>query len=483
MTFLKNLVYSLFKMALFNREETRKRHKSHKETFEKRKVKSVIPNNLPAVNDSLFHPFQTSEEYKSLTPSQKKAIDLFLKGENLFITGEAGTGKSHVTKVIFDLCQFYKVAAAKTSSTGVSAFNIGGQTLHSWAGLGLADEPLNNLISKLRKNKKAIDRIVKTKVLFIDEISMVKADLLEKFDGVMRYYRGSAAPFGGVQLVMVGDMLQLSPVWRGSERKDWCFKSLSWEGAEIKTVILREKMRQNAETPFAKLLSNLRVGKMDGIEILEDRIDAKFPDDGIMPVRVLCKNVDVDQFNFSKLNAIKNPSRKFYSHDNGSPHHIEQFNKNCPAAAVIELKVGAQVILLANLDVKQGFVNGSVGIVEGFTSAGIEVRFKTGVCLVPEFKWEIKEQSVGFDGKTIFKSVASREQFPLKLAYALTVHRVQGLTLDRAYVDVGEAFAEGMLYVALSRVRDIESLSIAPFPKSALRVSRECLEFYKKLEE
>jgi len=474
-------------MALFTREQNTLRNKKPREEqigeFSKRKKKGVIPNNLPAVSGELFHPFQTSSEYKELTKSQKEAVNLFLRGENLFITGEAGTGKSHVTKVIFDLCQMYKVAAAKTSSTGVSAFNIGGQTIHSWAGLGLADEPLSNLIYKLRKNKKAIDRIVKSKVLFVDEVSMVKADLLEKLDGVLRFYRGSAAPFGGIQLVMVGDMLQLSPVWRGNERKDWCFKSLSWEGADIRTVILREKMRQSAETPFAKLLSNLRVGKMDGIEILEDRIDVKFPDDGIMPVRVLCKNVDVDQFNFSKLNAIKSPSRKFYSRDNGQKHHIEQFNKNCPAAAVLELKVGAQVILLANLDVKQGFVNGSVGVVEAFTSEGIEVRFKTGVCLVTEFTWEIKEQSVSFDGKTIFKSVASREQFPLKLAYALTVHRVQGLTLDRAYVDVGEAFAEGMLYVALSRVRDIESLSIAPFPKSALRVSRECLEFYKNLEK
>lgn len=420
---------------------------------------------------------------RKLTECQTQFGRRFFHGANLFLTGAAGTGKSYLTKSLFQFLVDHKVSVGVTATTGIAAFNIGGQTIHSFAGLGLADEPVENLIAKANKNGRVKARIRAAEVLFLDEVSMAKGDLLDKVDGVFRAIRRSSSPFGEVQLVAIGDCLQLPPVFRGTEKHNFFFESAAWRDAQVESVVLRQQMRQKADSRFLEILNEIRIGETRNLDVLNSRVDAGFPNDEIDAVRIFCKNIDVDNYNADRLNAINAPSKVFHAKDNGDDRHTESFNKNCPAPEELLLKIGAQVVLLANLDVEEGFVNGAVGVVKGFTPDGVRVKFKTGTTVVGVNEWSIKEQDVGIgDGKIRFKTVATRKQIPLKVCFALTTHRVQGMTLDRAVIDMSGAFGDSMVYVALSRVRDLESLSLAaPIDDSAVKANRKCVEFYRSI--
>lgn len=420
----------------------------------------------------------------NLTTSQARFARRFFMGANLCLTGEAGTGKSYLTKAISSFLIKRSVSVGMTGTTGVAAFNIGGQTIHSFAGLGLADEPAINLIAKVYKNRKAKERICGIDVLFIDEASMAKGDLLNKVNEVFKAIRRSVAPFGGVQVVFIADFLQLPPIFKADETQELAFQCAAWREAQVETVVLVEQMRQKTDQTLLKVLNNIRVGETSSLHLLESRVGAAFPNDGIEPVRIFCRNVDVDRYNAEKLALLTTPAKTYKARDNGQPYHTDAFNKNCPAPETLELKIGAQVMLTANLDVEdRGLVNGAIGVVEAFGPDGVTVRFVGGTEIVPRKQWDIKEQEIGSDGKLHFRVVATRQQMPLRLAWACTVHRVQGQTLDRVIIDVSDAFADHMIYVALSRVRDISSLSIdSPIPHHAVRVNPECIAFYRAVD-
>lgn len=439
---------------------------------------AYIPN--PGLS-RLWPTFQSSPVFQSLTASQRRFAQLFFEGRNLGLSGSAGVGKSYLINVLFTFLQEQKVSAARVALTGVAAFNVGGQTLHSWLGVGLAEEDIAHLISRVRKNRKVVERIKAAQILFIDELSMCKAELLDKANLVMQAIRYSLAPFGGAMVCASFDALQLPPVWKGDEVKAFFFNARSWKEASIQTIVLKEVVRQT-DAAFVKLLNAIRVGDTSDLSLLESRIDATFPDDGIEAVRIYCRNVDVNRVNDERLALIASPIKTYHSIDSGQPHHIDSFNKNCPAAAKVELKVGAQVRLLVNASVEDGYVNGSVGVITAFGPPGVTVKFKQGSLVVPNNTWEMKEQEAGIDGKLRYKVVATRTQIPLKCCWAVTVHSIQGCTLDRAIVDMTGAFADGMTYTALTRTRDLESLSITDFPRSAIRVNQECLAFYKSLD-
>lgn len=431
----------------------------------------------------LLDTFKTLPEWKTLTKGQQRFAELFFTGANIALLGSAGTGKSYVIKVLHDFLSRQGKPFAKTATTGIAAFNIGGQTIHSWAGLGLADEDVKFIIEKVKKNSKAQARIRGVKTLLIDEVSMAKGDLLNKIDMVFKYFRHSSLPFGGAQIVMTGDWLQLSPIFKGDDKKEYAFQCRAWKEAKIKAINLTEIMRQSGDSVFADLLNRIRTGNTSDMAALDECIDRRFPADGIEAVRIFCKNVDVDSYNAARIDALTTPPKTFYAKDSGLPHHTEYFNKNCPAPAKLTLKIGAQVMILSNLDVLNGVVNGSVGIVNAFLTTGVEVKLTNGSKVVVENdSWEIKEQEVGVAGTIRYKVVATRTQLPLKVCYSVTCHKVQGMTLDRAIIDMNEAFDSGMVYVALSRVRNLKSLSIVDFPLSKIRVSKECLAFYENLE-
>ncbi len=421
-----------------------------------------------------------------MTEDQKAFFEKFFSGSNICITGSAGTGKSFCIKSLFNFLQKEaKVSVGKTATTGVAAFNIEGSTIHSWAGIGLGDEDALSLIKFVGRNKKAKERITGCSVLILDEVSMMSASLLNKLDIVFKYYRYNNEPFGGLQIIFSGDFLQLPPVFKSAEdNMGFAFDSRAWKEANISVVNLKQIMRQAGDTSFTNLLNEIRVGNTDSLPLLKSRIDAKFPNDEIKPVKIFCKNIDVNEFNKKKLNEINKPVRIFTALDSGDERFIKHFDKNCPAPKELFLKEGAQVMLLKNIDTENGLVNGSVGVIESFSTSGVVVKFCSGkIGIIDLDEWHIKEQTIGFDKKITYRVVATRKQVPLKLAYSVTVHRSQGLTLDRAELDLNEAFACGQSYVALSRVRNLESLSVKEFAPQRVMVNKQCLDFYKDIDK
>jgi ATP-dependent exoDNAse (exonuclease V) alpha subunit len=432
-------------------------------------------------NQKLKELFKHSDLIKLSTECQRKFYDAYFEDRHVFVTGPAGVGKSFALRGFCDFLSANGINVAITATTGIAAYNIGGQTLHSWAGIGLGDVDVAHLIEKVKKNKLAMNRIMETEVLVIDEVSMLKPDLLSKLEQVFQVIRFSRESFGGIQMIFSGDVLQLPPVWKYGEEKEFFFDSDVWKNANPKVIYLKQIMRQINQPEFIDMLNNIRVGKLDKLDILKSRVDFEFPEDGIDPVFIYCKNEDVDFINEAALSEIEGESKKYHAKDTGNPFHIEFFNKHTPIPATLEVKVGAQVVLLKNIDVPNGLVNGSVGKVTGFAPDGIKVLFRGGEYTITEFTHELKEQR-GVKGKLEMVVVASRTQIPLKLAFALTVHKCQGMTLDKAVIDVSSAFAEGMVYVALSRVRDLDSMSLTGFSSERIRANNKCMEFYKQYE-
>jgi ATP-dependent DNA helicase PIF1 len=436
---------------------------------------------MATVHKSLFPLFKQRPEWKELTKLQKEFFYQFFTRRNIFLTGAAGVGKSFCISLLTDFLQEQDIFFGVTATTGVAALNVGGSTIHSWSGMGLADEEGMRLLDKVSENRKAFNRIKQSKVLIIDEISMAKADLIEKLDIVCQFIRNSERPFGGIQVIFVGDFLQLPPVFNKFERESFAFEAPAWKAAKVYTLHLSEIVRQHDEPAFAEFLNEVRVGTRKDFDILNECINREFPEDGIVPVKLFCKNIDVDRFNQQELEKIKTPSKRYYSVDEGGEQWKQFFDKNCRAPSVLELKVGAQVMLLKNMDVAAGLVNGSVGVVEKMHSDSVEVKFTTGETHVVEaHKWELKQIEDDGLGNMLPKLIAARKQIPLKLAWALTTHKAQGATLDRAELSINDAFADGQVYVALSRVRNLRSLRLNTFHPSKISVNQKCLNFYNE---
>lgn len=428
--------------------------------------------------------FEKSSDYAQLNEGQKRFFKEFFSGKNVFLTGPAGTGKSYCLEALFRYLVAKGIFVGKSALTGVAALNIGGVTLHSWAGLGIADEDTDSIVKKALSNKRARERVQNTPILFVDEVSMASADLLNKLDAVLRNIRCSMEPFGGIQMVFSGDFLQLPPVFRGvGEQLEFGFASKAWKEAKVRTVHLTKLVRQDENTPFAQMLQDMRFGDVTNLPLIESRVNAQL-NLPIEPIRVLCRNLDIDAYNAAKYGAIQSQEHVYVCKDQGHQNYAKFFDKNCPAPPILRLKVGTQVMLLVNVDVKAGLVNGSMGVVDGFSPLGPIVKFTNGVrSIIDPNKWEAKEQELDVTGKMRYKVAATRQQVPLKLAWAASVHRVQGKTLDHAIVDLSNAFEYGMCYVALSRVKTLEGLSVVGFNPRKVKAHPDCVAFYEALEK
>ena len=424
--------------------------------------------------------------WETLNKKQKDFCLSVLNNENILITGSAGTGKSFVLSFLFNFLHENNVVMGKTSTTGAAALNIGGSTIHSFSGIGLGDMDVANTMKQVYRNKKAYTRIQGTKILFLDEVSMCSGRLLNLVDEVFKKVRRCSLPFGGIQMVFSGDMLQLCPVDKNllDNTPDFCFKTDSWKLANIKIIHLTEIIRQKDDKEFAKILEQVRFGKTDSLDLLRSRVGAKLNSTGkIQPIRILGYNKAVDYYNQKVLDSIGGKVWSFYSKDNGEDRHIDFFNKNCSAAQKIDLKIGCQVMLLYNVDTENGFVNGSIGKVISIESNCPVVEFSNGKTLVVEpQKWETKEQIYNEETNEMeYKVIASRTQTPLRVAYAISYHKSQGSTLDFAVVDSRQAFTDGMLYVAISRVKTLSGLSFyGDFDASKIKANQECVDFYLK---
>lgn len=426
-----------------------------------------------------------------LTDEQQRAYTLVEQGRSIFITGPGGTGKSFLLKT---MAEFIPDRTGKqmavTAMTGCAALLIGrfAKTLHAWAGIGLGRDSAPALAAAIRRSRKTYLRWMGTEILIIDEVSMMTPELLEKLSDVAKLIRRNQAPFGGLQVVFVGDFYQLPPVTKEAEIP-FLFESPLWKELVAETVVL-SKIQRQSDPVFHKILDEARRGCLseESLQVLKGRSKVSWQELRIKPTLLFTRRYDVDLVNERNLSALKGAKNLFKAETVFTPVEttaglttnspevkrlIEKMDRDSPYMPELLLAVGAQVMLLVNLDFDQGLVNGSRGIVVGFDPSGAPlVEFKNGRCLpVPISSWECPE----LEGLL-------RKQIPLKLAYAITIHKAQGATLDCALIDIGTStFEFGQAYVALSRVKDLNSLYVWDVEPTAFKAHPKVVSFYDSL--
>ena len=398
---------------------------------------------------------------------QDLALKIMLEGKSVLLTGAAGAGKTYVLQKFIKQARAQGKSVAVTATTGLAATHLNGNTIHSWSGIGIHHILPPKFSETLAKSRREI--IQKTDVLIIDEISMLHDYRLDLVDDVCRSVRESAEPFGGLQVVLCGDFFQLPPINRPNEREGgFVVNSFVWDELDPTVCYLDEQHRQDSGE-FLEILNAMRAGdvRRSHAETLMERQYAELGY-GTDVTELHTVNVDVDRLNTAKLAELESESRVFTAVTTGSAQYLETLRRSCLAQEELELKVGALVMCIRNSQDKK-YVNGSLGTVVGFDegSKWPEVRLHSGKTVVvgPD-TWELR------DGSTLRASLA---QIPLRLAWAITVHKSQGMTLDAARIDLRRAFVEGMGYVALSRVRSLDALSLTGINQMALKVSPEAL--------
>ncbi len=422
---------------------------------------------------------------QQLSTEQQAVIKSLEDGKNILVTGGAGTGKSFILNFIKK--KYSGIGLEVTASTGIASVNIGGSTIYSWAGIGLGNLPAQQIIENLfsARGSKARYRIKKTKILAIDEISMISANLLELLDVVFKAVRSSNLPMGGMQVLFFGDFLQLPPVNKGGEEVSFCFTSPVWKELNLSNIILKQIFRQQ-DMKFIKILNNLRVGKIDDEdkEVLKSRIkgDEK-NNDAIKPTILTTHNHKAESINNEEMGKIKLPKQLYQAIYEGVVDKIEHLKKNCLAQDNLLLKINAQVMMIKNTYQKDGIINGSLGVVRDFSVKKNYpiVEFVNGSLLTisPE-EWLIER----FDElKQEMIIEAKMMQIPLVASWAITIHKSQGLTLDKIYCDLSDIFTAGQAYVALSRARNIENVFIKGINFNKIYANKNVIDFYRNIDE
>lgn len=416
-------------------------------------------------------------------PEEKKiALEAIRRGDNVFITGAAGTGKSYMLKCIKE--HFIGKELHVTASTGIAAVQISGVTLHSWAGLGVGTAPVSEIVKFIASGRGSLLRrkLKKARILAIDEISMISAGLLDMLDEVLKSVRGNSRPFGGIQLILLGDFLQLPPVTReeATERL-FCFESRAWKEAGIKVCMLQQIFRQE-EADFTTLLQEMRHGVLseENVALLKSRI-RPVPQEELRPTILTTHNHKAEYINRLELDKLSGSTHVFTMRGEGNETKLSFLKKNCLSPEQLLLKIGAQVMMLKNTLQKEGIINGSLGIVKEITTSGFPiVKFANGkVRMIEPEEWLVEEYDAELQAMV---KKARIIQIPLMLAWAVTVHKAQGMTLDQVECDLGKAFEEGQVYVALSRVKNIEGLYLRSFNPALIKVNSKVIEFYRQVE-
>jgi len=430
----------------------------------------------------------------TLNPEQQRTLQLSLTGRNMFLTGAAGVGKSfllrHMVSILQSRCANGGDSVAVTASTGIAASHIAGVTLHSWAGIGIASgkDPAK-LIQKVRNNRGASHRWRTTKTLVIDEISMIDGVLFEALDAIGKAVRGnSRQPFGGLQLILSGDFYQLPPV--SLRYAGFVFSSNAWKNGNIIVAELTTVVRQEGDLKFVRILRELREGKcsseVENILATCHVSRKKRSTDGIVPTKLYCTNKTVDSENNARLEGLPGMGQSFEAKDRFKGNYTRRVQTSLrqatdrKAPSVIRLKTGAQVMLLKNSP-GWNLVNGSRGVVIGFDSNDERgkntsypiVRFTGGAI-------HTIEPFVVFQATT--GGAMTREQLPIKLAWCLTVHKSQGMTLDRLELQLDDAFDYGQAYVALSRVQSLAGLWIKgkSVTQQMVKAHPDVIEFHRR---
>lgn len=421
--------------------------------------------------------------------TQDNALEVLKSGRNVFLTGEPGSGKSFTINLFTAwLWKEKHIRADVTASTGIASTHINGTTVHSWSGIGIKDIITDRDIDQIMTKGYVARRVLDASVLIIDEISMLNAQTLDNVDKVCREVRGldtlgaREKPFGGLQVIFVGDFFQLPPVTKKGTTK-FAFESQAWLNAEPVVCYLTEQHRQE-DAEFLEILTALRNGKITKEHIARLKKSVrKAPKD---TTHLFTHNADVDIMNTLELKKLPGQAKTFYMSESGIPFMVEVLKKNCMSPEVLELKVGATVMFTQNdrfdpdrddaHSWRPRWVNGTVGIVTDLED--LTVKTKDGKELQPgRATWKIEEKG---------QQKASISQIPLRLAWAITVHKCQGMSLDAATMDLNKAFEYGQGYVALSRVRSLSGLYLEGFNAMALKMHPTVVKMdgsFRKLSE
>jgi hypothetical protein len=401
--------------------------------------------------------------------TQDQAFDILTTGANVFLTGEPGSGKTHTINRYVAYLRDHGIEPALVASTGIAATHIGGMTVHSWAGIGIAEMLTSWDLDRISSTERVVKRIAKAKVLIVDEVSMLGANVLGMLDAVCKAVRRNEAPFGGLQTVLVGDFFQLPPVTKNGGTTYYAFRSAAWMKLDPTVCYLDEQHRQD-DPAFLALLSAVRADAVDEDHYgtLMSRL-SKHADAPSGAVKLFSHNVDVDRINSAELAKLPGKQKDYAMTTHGPEHMVASLVRSCLSPEKLSLKPGAAVMFTRNSPLGR-FANGTTGTVVGFDSgAGLPiVETRGGAMITAEpMAWVIEDQG---------KPLASLSQVPLRLAWAMTIHKSQGMSLDCALMDLGATFEYGQGYVALSRVRRLSGLYLLGCNQKALQVHPEILE-------
>lgn len=415
---------------------------------------------------------------KSLNSEQLKCINVAKSGKNLMVTGLPGSGKSFTLKRI--IAALPSLTTFVTSTTGITAVEIGGVTLHSFMGCGLATGPVENII-KNGISPRGYTNIKNAKTLIIEEVSMLSGELFDKFDAIARHVRRCEKPWGGIQIILCGDMYQLESPEQDSTL---IFNSECFPKCDFEIIVLDEIYRQR-EPRLTTLVRELAVNNLsdDSLKLIKElqvplHKRPGYQNNDIKPTKLFPTKLDVKRINNRELDLLSGPQMHYEAVDEyvGGKHIA--IDKMCGAVPTLYLRINAQVMLIKNDPEDSRLINGSRGVVIGFDAERHVpvVRFvRDGIIKTIEWNtWEIKDKKTG-------KTIATRTQIPLIHAWATTIHKSQGMSIDYLEADVTHAFGPGMIFVAISRATHIAGLYIIGFNPKKVIVNSEVVAFYSQI--
>ena len=395
---------------------------------------------------------------------QSTALNILKSGKSVFITGSAGTGKTYLLNQYIQYLKERRVIPAIVAPTGIAASHLKGQTIHSFFGIGIREIVDNAFIELLVSRKYLRKRFESFGVLIIDEVSMVSPELFSTMDRVLQAFKNSPKPFGGVQVIASGDFFQLPPVSKEPKEKRFAWQSPSWRDLDFRTCYLDVKFRQKDDI-LINILDDIRAGDIsDKTYTNLQSCHLKELNTNYKPTRLYTHNMDVDRINNNELRKLETPAREYSHISKGSKKHIDKIFHTSMVMEEVTLKKDAIVIFIKNSP-EQRYVNGTTGVVVGFdkTDGLPVVETASGSRIFVSYEdWTIEDE----DGRNI----ATVSQIPLRLAWAITIHKSQGMTLDAVEIDLSRTFEVGQGYVALSRIKSIDGLRLMGLNDMALRV-------------